>query len=251
MEATSLNGNTAMHLAAWNGKTNVIRLLLDSGAYIDWKDSVEQTCLHLAAQRGHFETLEELLGRGADVYARDALGRTVLQLAKQSDRATCARLIELHISRLPVAHMNSEEIQNKKENVDASRPSFRNAKHDKPVVLMNGQPRLEQGGRRIEFSTPRTPSIVPATIARCEPLFHRSKDDNGKATAVRSRSSSICLRVTIGKCRGSESVTDIMVPPLVRILQPEESIQDMSSLNNGFEAFVSRRLKTRPDRVCI
>jgi ankyrin repeat protein len=107
---------------------------------MDWKDSVGQTCLHLAAQRGHFEALGELLSRGADVYAGDALGRTVLQLAKQSDRASCARLVELHTSRLPVAHINSEEIQNKKENIDASRPLFRNVKPDRPVVLKNRQP---------------------------------------------------------------------------------------------------------------
>ena len=36
-------GNTALHIASFNGRENIVRLLLDRGADVDAKDKVSDT----------------------------------------------------------------------------------------------------------------------------------------------------------------------------------------------------------------
>ena len=59
----------SLHVAAANGRTNLVKVLLDKGAKIDALDGNEWTALHWAAQGGHTEAVKVLLDRGATIDA--------------------------------------------------------------------------------------------------------------------------------------------------------------------------------------
>ncbi|PTB74982.1 ankyrin, partial [Trichoderma longibrachiatum ATCC 18648] len=73
-------GWAPLHLAAWNGNANAMRILMDGGANIELKKIWNQprlyrnlitehsgtTPLHQAAFRGHLSAVEMLLAAGAD-----------------------------------------------------------------------------------------------------------------------------------------------------------------------------------------
>lgn len=72
-------GTTAMHLAAANGRRNVVEFLIANRASVIAEDDTGQTPLHLAA--GAF-IARRLIGVGADASARDARGATPLHTAR-------------------------------------------------------------------------------------------------------------------------------------------------------------------------
>jgi ankyrin repeat protein len=76
--------------AAWAGRTENIRFLLDHGANIDARDNVGDTALLASAGAGAMsavgviytvEPMKLLLARGADINARNNNGDTALTLA--------------------------------------------------------------------------------------------------------------------------------------------------------------------------
>ncbi|KAK3332873.1 hypothetical protein B0T19DRAFT_457863, partial [Cercophora scortea] len=79
------SGRTPLHLAALNGKTELIAELAGRPKFRDLvniPDATGQTALHLAAFRGHLGTVKRLLDCKADITIRDNLGKTA------ADRAT-------------------------------------------------------------------------------------------------------------------------------------------------------------------
>lgn len=102
-------GWAPLHLAAWNGNANAMRILMDGGANIELKKIWNQprlyrnlitehsgtTPLHQAAFRGHLSAVEMLLAAGADPKITcckmcDALGAT----AKSGNMEVFQRLLE-------------------------------------------------------------------------------------------------------------------------------------------------------------
>ena len=80
-EGANVNG-TASHLAAWKGNTNMLRILLDLGADVNWKNpGWNETPLYWAALYGKRESAALLIERGADLNARLADGTTALATA--------------------------------------------------------------------------------------------------------------------------------------------------------------------------
>ena len=61
------NGSTALMLAALNGHTDSVRVLLRRPTDIDSKDRTGLTALTYAASRDHYDIVEVLLANGADV----------------------------------------------------------------------------------------------------------------------------------------------------------------------------------------
>ena len=59
---TDTKASTPLHLAAQNGHTDTVELLLGEGASIESRDGYNYTPLHLAVENGHFDTVELLLG---------------------------------------------------------------------------------------------------------------------------------------------------------------------------------------------
>ena len=90
-------GGTALHHAAASGNLDMMRLLLDSGAGIDYPDycpgPVYRTALCIAAEEGHFHAAVLLLGAGANLnFAPAAFSRTPLETAALYGRMDIAQL---------------------------------------------------------------------------------------------------------------------------------------------------------------
>jgi len=83
--AFSPDGFTALHLAAFFGKAEVARLLLESGAGVDayTRNPFANQPLHAAAAGRHIEVCRVLLAAGADVNATQHGGYTPLHEAAQ------------------------------------------------------------------------------------------------------------------------------------------------------------------------
>jgi uncharacterized protein len=78
---------TPLNSAAAGGHTDVARLLLDSGADPDARQASGWTPLHSSARNGDLGLIELLLSRGADPAAANDDGVTVLSLAEDGGNA--------------------------------------------------------------------------------------------------------------------------------------------------------------------
>jgi ankyrin repeat protein len=77
------SGFTALMLAAGEGYTEMVELLLANGADANAADAVNNTVLMKAAMNGHTETVKALLAHGAQVNAKGERGFTALMWAAQ------------------------------------------------------------------------------------------------------------------------------------------------------------------------
>jgi len=65
-------GATAVHMAAQNGHTDVVSLLLSrSAGLLRIADKHGRSPLHLSAANGHYDMSQLLIGQGADIDAYD------------------------------------------------------------------------------------------------------------------------------------------------------------------------------------
>lgn len=81
MNLASKTGNNALHDAAWNGRTEAIKVLVAAGADVSAKDNHKWTALHYAADHGHTDCINALWALGADVSAKTGDRWTPLRLA--------------------------------------------------------------------------------------------------------------------------------------------------------------------------
>merc|ERR1712168_1571317 len=83
---TTLSDHTALHCAAREGQTGVVRLLLTlPGLEIDQRDTQGRTPLFLAVSGQHAEVSHQLLQSGADLMSQDLSGYQIKDLARKSD----------------------------------------------------------------------------------------------------------------------------------------------------------------------
>lgn len=86
-------GATALHYAALYGRLNVVRSLLDKGAVVNQKDEFGETPLHSAVSNGCAYETRLLIDRGADIEARENGGITPLMKAAQYGADITARIL--------------------------------------------------------------------------------------------------------------------------------------------------------------
>jgi hypothetical protein len=86
-------GNTALTLAAFNGHTKVVKLLLEAGANANHVNHMNDTALILAAFNGHTEIVKFLLEAGAHANHADRHGYIALMLAAQNGHAAVVQLL--------------------------------------------------------------------------------------------------------------------------------------------------------------
>jgi ankyrin repeat protein len=75
--------STSLHYAAFHGKTEVVRLLIRSGANINATNRDLKTPLHMAASNGYASTARCLVEGGANLMAKNVDGLTPLDCAEQ------------------------------------------------------------------------------------------------------------------------------------------------------------------------
>ncbi|WP_265013673.1 MULTISPECIES: ankyrin repeat domain-containing protein [unclassified Wolbachia] len=101
------SGNTVLHLAAKNGHVDVVKVLLEKGANVDEKGWRDATPLHFAARNGHASVVEVLLKAEANVNAVDIEGWTPLHFAALHGRANIVEVL-LKEEEANVNAVNSE-----------------------------------------------------------------------------------------------------------------------------------------------
>ncbi|HQF54674.1 MAG TPA: ankyrin repeat domain-containing protein [Fibrobacteria bacterium] len=74
-------GQTALHMAAMNGKVDIISVLIARGAQVDAKDDNNSTPLMMAAMGGQLDAVKALLAQGAKIEAQNKLGENALHIA--------------------------------------------------------------------------------------------------------------------------------------------------------------------------
>ncbi|MDE3154162.1 MAG: ankyrin repeat domain-containing protein, partial [Acidobacteriota bacterium] len=94
---TRLGGYTPLHLAAKNGRADVVEALLKAGANAQATTASGATALMLAAAAGSTPAVQTLLAHGADVNAREtAKGETALMFAAAFNRAETVAVLLQH-----------------------------------------------------------------------------------------------------------------------------------------------------------
>ncbi|RYP00788.1 hypothetical protein DL764_006422 [Monosporascus ibericus] len=101
-------GRTALHMAAWRGHKNIVKLLLktnmvdlnlrddfllDEGADIESNDKIGCSPLSIASRTSHSDTVRLLLDRGADIESKDNAGCSPLLIAAWNNRCDMVRLL--------------------------------------------------------------------------------------------------------------------------------------------------------------
>lgn len=76
-------GNTPLHWAAKQGRTDLMALYLKYTDTVDVLNSIHWTPLHEAAAGAHRATVQYLISRGADCSIKNVQGRTALQVARE------------------------------------------------------------------------------------------------------------------------------------------------------------------------
>lgn len=92
---TNVTGQTPLHLASQEGKTNAVEALLRNPELrVDDADKRNSnTALHYAALNGHTDTVNFLIGSGADKDAVDKNGNTALHLAVLFDKVDALKTL--------------------------------------------------------------------------------------------------------------------------------------------------------------
>ncbi|MGH9594902.1 MAG: ankyrin repeat domain-containing protein, partial [Bryobacteraceae bacterium] len=93
--AVSSDGWTPLHLAAFFGKVDAVRFLLNKGASVTTRSTndLRNTPLHAAAAGGHSQIVKILLDHGADANARQHSGWAPLHAAAQNGDVESARAL--------------------------------------------------------------------------------------------------------------------------------------------------------------
>jgi ankyrin repeat protein len=93
--AVSADGWTPLHLAAFFGKIDALRLLLNKGAEVNARstNAMQNMALHAAAAGKHADAVKVLIDHGATANARQHGGWTALHAAAQNNDMESARVL--------------------------------------------------------------------------------------------------------------------------------------------------------------
>ena len=98
-----LQGDTALHWAAFHGRQTLVEQLIARGADINTAVNNGNTPLHQAAYRGHNGVVELLIVNGADVNSRTRSGITPLDWAKRNGHRAVVQTLLAHGGRYGTA----------------------------------------------------------------------------------------------------------------------------------------------------
>jgi len=84
---------TALQLAAEEGHTPVVRLLLKKGGNVNQTTRFDHTALHFAVENQQAETVKTLLKKGANI-KKHSCGKTAADIAKERGYVEIAKMLE-------------------------------------------------------------------------------------------------------------------------------------------------------------
>ena len=88
------DNSTLLHKACEEGNTNLVAVLLVSGADVNAADYRQYTPLHVAAERGHLAIVKMLIKKKAELSAETGdTSETAYKLAKESGHTQVARAL--------------------------------------------------------------------------------------------------------------------------------------------------------------
>jgi ankyrin repeat protein len=87
-------GWNALHYAAFEGRSEIVALLIAGGADVNLKAPNAHTALMLSAKRGHLETVRLLVGASADVTLKDPEGGSARDMALKAGQTDIAIFLE-------------------------------------------------------------------------------------------------------------------------------------------------------------
>ncbi|HEY6547581.1 MAG TPA: ankyrin repeat domain-containing protein, partial [Vicinamibacteria bacterium] len=103
LDAGARHGQTALYFAAEKGRLEVVRLLVEKGAKVDYRDRFfGSSPLDMALRGGHFEIARYLLtkgAKGADAALETAVERGEVELARAALRSGDVEPLELLAAR--------------------------------------------------------------------------------------------------------------------------------------------------------
>jgi ankyrin repeat protein len=79
-----VRGLNCLHVAAWNGDADIVKMLLDS-VHIEVQTNNGATALAYATEKGHKQVMQVLMDRGADPHRSHFQGRSAAALARTQD----------------------------------------------------------------------------------------------------------------------------------------------------------------------
>lgn len=86
-------GETLLNIAAEQGNTRLVSILLEYGADPGGMDYMENTALHIAAEHGYAEMAQLLIEKGAPTDQMNIMGTTPIMAAAQNKHETLATLL--------------------------------------------------------------------------------------------------------------------------------------------------------------
>lgn len=92
-DAVDEHSQSPLYVAAAAGNEEAVRILIEAGSRVDRRDREGVTALHGAAAGGHANCITALLEAGADATAVDREGRTPEQLAREVQHQRAAELL--------------------------------------------------------------------------------------------------------------------------------------------------------------
>lgn len=86
---------SALQMAADKGHLEVVKLLVEKGAEVDYAHPVNKmTALHLAAYSGHDDVVKYLLSKGADPNRKISRGVSILRAVKDQGHTSTVAILE-------------------------------------------------------------------------------------------------------------------------------------------------------------
>ncbi|GBG27481.1 Ankyrin repeat domain-containing protein 1 [Hondaea fermentalgiana] len=76
------NGNTALHVACFNGQAHIVDYLIQCGADVRARGQGNNSCLHFAAAKGHTELVKQFLGMGISILDKNDKGKNGYDVAQ-------------------------------------------------------------------------------------------------------------------------------------------------------------------------
>ena len=97
------NGSTAMMMAAYTGKIDIVELLISEGGNLDIQNEYGDTAMMWAAKNGNIDIVELLISKGGNPSIRVKYGKSAMDYLKEKHPS---KVNEVKVSRLSMTNFH-------------------------------------------------------------------------------------------------------------------------------------------------